>query len=603
MPYKIGISTGWWSIAKVPELLGLGRKLGSITTYGVNYAQVDFESTAEFMEPEVVKKIKRIVDSLGIRWGAHGEIGEYMAWESALEIIWKQSHRRLHQYLDAIYENFIKSGYDSYKPEYINFHASNMPSIGMFVERFRYMGHITVDFTGKPDWDEFLKKDLETDPAKKNLFNWFKHNLLFFLIGREAGIAFTSLDDIKKHIIAYAIEQEIKEELKTKPSLTKEEQEEIANRITKKLTESEDELLERGYEMWLELTRLRYAQASISQEEIAYLIIARYLYEKRNESREPLWKLFFGDKKWEDLEKEWNRKIIEFEKGLIHLMPEVVAMVSARYIIGHFEQKNLPEFLVEKKRKMHIDSESWDKFYEKTGFEKLATIKVYFTFENPEIIEGQREGLQRLIHAVDMYRLAKASELMGGEGGKYIKVIVDIEHFLHNGLDPIKEFESCPDDFGNYVVAMHVGAPKPYHPAHEPIDIGSDAQRWIYKYAYLLRKKNFGKNRTGIFIFERGGARGGRTPSQFIGQSAAALKLVVEYLEKDTPPEKLPLKFYGVSPEGLLSMERQRAAIFEHRLEPLKGTLIATEEEHTFLGRAATGKGAPPEKWKKEELR
>jgi len=597
MSYEIGISTGWWSIAKAEDLLGLARKLSAVATYGVKYAQVDFESIAEFREPEVVKQIKQLVDTLDIRWGMHGEIGEYMAWESALEIIWKQSHRRLHQYLDAIYENFIKSGYEKYKPEYINFHSSNMPAIGMFVERYRYAGHLTVDFTGNVDWDEFLKKDIDKDPAKQNLMKWFKENLLFFLIAREFGVAFTSEEDIKRHIAAYKLQKMLKD-----GEVRPEEQEEKL----KEIMQNKEKLYEAGYEMWLDLTKLRFSKGSIAQEEIAYLIVARYLYEKRNDPSEPLWKLFFNNKSWEDLEAEWSTpqkevKIIDPEKGTINLMPEIVALVSCRYIIGHFQQPNTPEFIEEEKRAKQV--QSLEGFYYKTAFEKLAELKVYFTFENPEIIEGQREGLQRLIHAKDIYILVKAAEVMGGEGGSFFGIILDQEHYLHNNLDPIKEIDVCPDDLGNYLIGFHVGAPKPYHPAHEPIDIGSEAQYWIYVYAWHLRQKGFGRLRKGIFIFERGGARGGQVPSQFIGQSAAALRLIVKYLEADTPPERLPPEFYGISTEEILSEGRQLAIIKKHFLDPLKGLLHVPEETYGFLGGKAIEKGKKPEEWEREELR
>jgi len=585
MTYEIGVSTGWWSIARTEDLLGLAKKLSNITTFGVKYAQVDFESVAEFREPEVVRKIKQLIDSLGIKWGAHGEIGEFMAWESALEVIWKQSHRRLHQYLDTIYENFIKSGYQDYRPEYINFHSSNLPTIGLFVERYRYAGHLTVDFKGNADWDKFLREGIEKDPAKKALFDWFKHNLLYFLIGRESGVAMMSVEDIKRHIANYAV---------TKEKIAGEE-----------LLKDEEKLLEYGYEMWVDLSRLRFAKGSITQEEIAYLIVARYLYEKRNDPSEPIWKLFFGEKSWEDLEKEWEIngapvKMIDLEKGMINLMPEIVAAVACRYIIGHFQQKNLPEFIEETKRS--LQREKLDDFYYKTGFEKLAEIKVYFTFENPEILEGQREGLQRLIHAYDLYRLIKACEIMGGEGGKYIRIIYDIEHYLHNNLDPIKEFDACPDDVGEYVIALHVGAPKPYHPAHWPIDVGSEAQYWVYVYAWHLRKKKFGVSKRGIFIFERGAGRG-KAPSEFVGETPVALRLIAKFLERDVPPEELPPEFYGISMEEILSEERQQAIIREHFMDPIRGLLQVPEEAYGFLGGKALEKGKRPEEWKKEELR
>ena len=626
MSYKVGVSSGWWTIAKSEELLGLASKIGSAATYGVNFVQVDFESIAEFQEPDVVKNIKRIIDILQVDWGMHGEIGEMMALESALEVVWKHSHRRLHQYLDTIYLKFVLEGdYRDYIPRYIAFHASNLPTIAMVVERFRYAGQLTVTPSGSLNWIEFIQKNEE-------LKKWVEEsNLIYYLIGKESGLGFISIESIQSAIKRWALEEneetkrsyeeKLKKRIEELIKSGKEESEAIKIAREEISKEIESNLNKYAWEYFRNITRLRFAEGAITHEEIAYLIIARYLYEKRKEKDEPLWDLFFKDKSWEDLEKEFGVQFLD-KSGEVRLPPQIVALVASRYTLGHFNEKNKEEFLLEQKRLLErifppervkkIEEE----FLGKTPFEKLRILndlisekdkrrKLMILFENPEITRVGEEGLQRLIHAIDIYRMVKAGERIAN--GIYLGMVFDQEHYLHNNLDPLNEIKSLAkeaEDIGKFLLVFHVGAPKPYHPAHQPIDIGSEAQYWIYKYAFELRKLGFGLGENeGIFIFERGGARGGQYPAQFIGQSAAALRIIINFLEKDVEPEKLPPEFYGISLHEILSEERQLAIIKEHFFDPLKGLLQIPEEEYTFLGSKAIEKGKRPEEWKKEELR
>jgi len=637
MSYKIGVSSGWWNIAKSEESLGLASKIGSTATYGVNFVQVDFESIAEFQEPDVVKNIKRLIDTLQVDWGMHGEIGEMMALESALEVVWKHSHRRLHQYLDTIYLKFILEGdYREYIPRYIVFHASNLPTIAMIVERYRYAGQITVTPNGDTDWISFIEKN-------KELKKWVEEsNLLYLLIAKESALGFISIDDIKGKIADWVISEkkEIKEKIferyknSIKEEMTEKEMERIYNDIVREIREEILKEIEKyGWEFLRNVTKLRFAEGAITYEDIAYLIVARYLFDERNNVKEPLWNLFFpdysGDDGWGKLEKDLlggENKFFDVNKGEVKLPPQIVSLVAARYVIGHFEEKNKEEFIAEEKRRLERAlskdklKEIEEKFLNKTPFEKLSILnalisekskerRLTIVFENPELTRAGEEGLQRLIHAIDIYRMVKAAEKISN--GIYLGMVFDAEHYLHNNLDPmveIKSLQSGAKDAGKFILVFHVGAPKPYHPAHEPIDIGSEAQYWIYKYSYELRKAGFGakingKEYEGIFIFERGGARGGQYPAQFIGQSAAALRIIINFLERDVEPEKLPLDFYGISPTEILSEDRQLAIVKEHFFDPLKGLLQVPEEEYTFLGSKAIEKGKRPEEWKREELR
>jgi hypothetical protein len=614
--YQVGITSGWYGIAKSSELLGLAQKIAAATTSGANFIQVDFENTAEFVEPDVMDRIRQTMESLQIFWGAHGEIGETMAWESAIDVFWKQSHRRLHQYLDGIYDYFYKSkdqrrpegAYVKYRPYYVNFHASNTHPIGLFVERFRYSGHLMACIDGSDSWEDFFK-----DQKNLALKKWFQRNILYHIFGRESGVVYRNERDILDMMIKSFVGKKISEKYRDKIRENEEEYgkefSSLIKEYTKAFEEKDENKMQEVYdsalEDWLDMSALRRVRGMILEEEWAYAIIAKYLEFRKDDKDEPLWKMFFGNKSMEDLEKEWSRneskkeiKLFDKEKGLVNLFPDVVAMVAIRYIIGHFQQPASPEMIQDKKLELQRKKKEWDPFYAKTALEKLDIVKVFFSFETPDVLENQREGLQRIIHARHIDKLVKAFN------HPYIKGWFDSEHYLHNGFDPIDEIRSCEDGAFENFIGFHVGSPKPYAPGHDPIDVGSESQRWIYIYAYEMRKKGFGMKDKGLIIFERGGGRGGGTqPIHYLGQSVTSIRLIIDELLKDTPPEKLPMSFYGVSPEGFQSMERQISIIREHYWDPLKGTLSVPEEEYTFLGKAALEKGKKPDEWKREELR
>ena len=75
MVYKVGISTGWWRIAKTPELLGMAAKIAYGATAGVTFVQIDLETTSEFLEPGLDYQVKRVKE-LGMEIGVHAEVGE-----------------------------------------------------------------------------------------------------------------------------------------------------------------------------------------------------------------------------------------------------------------------------------------------------------------------------------------------------------------------------------------------------------------------------------------------------------------------------------------------------------------------------------------------
>ena len=641
--YIVGVSSGMYGIAHDTTIgLGFGTKMQQITTYGVRFVMVNMETatSTEFFDPELVAKLKISIDNLNIDWGIHGEIGEHVALESALEIRWKQSHRRLHQYLDYLYEFFVKDPQmgKKYLPKFVNIHISNSASLAYIVERGRFIRQFTVDFKGRFDWTQLLE---EVPELKK----WFKENLIG---GME--IARTGLPSLGMEAQQYwmlPISQEFIERISQRrgavrfhletgryeaaapeeQSRIRAEQRELARRqeeaerlVRQRLEElkkmkpdewvtladrldpeTKELLIEYLYNFWIAFGAAEYGRGVIQNEDMAYMLMAKYLEFKKDDPKEPIWKIFFGDKSIADLEKDWGRPLIDPKTRYIFMHPDIVAAVGIRYIIGHFETEVggiiIPEYLSESAKRLNVDLNKLDSRYKKNAFEKLEELKdVFFAFENPEPMEPGMEGLQRIIRAKDMYNFLQAIHKVRPKSKDYIKLVVDFNHWLSNAIDPLKELETVPKDFGSHVWITHIYYPYPLH-SHEAFDIGSDAQRILYQYHYKLKEKGF---KYGYLIFERGG---GKSPQEIMKSSVIALRMVADELLKNTAPDKLPLSFYGVSPEGFYSEERQMAVIMDHRFDPLKGLIMVPEETFRFLPGKAIEKGKKPEEAAKEEWR
>lgn len=636
--YIVGVSSGMYGIAHDTSIgLGFGTKIQQVTTYGVKFVMVNMETnwSTEFFDPELVSRLKIAIDNLNIDWGIHGEIGEHVAFETAMEINWKQSHRRLHQYLDYLYEFFVKNKEmgRKYLPKFINMHISNSTAIAFIVDRYRVSRQFTLDFRGRFDWTVLFD---EVPELKK----WFKENLIGGLEISRAGLPsigfeaqqYLALQPIIQEVVNEvqgAIEvdlprrpeegattispqqREVFEREQTRRDELRRRVEQLRKMTPEQLITFADTLPTRAkelyqdwmYNFWVAFGGHEYGRGVMLNEDLAYVVAAKYLEFKKDDPKEPVWKLFFGDKSLADLEKEWGRQIIDPKTKYVFMHPDIVAAVGVRYIIGHFATPVgeggvvITEYLSEISKRINVPIDKLEPFYRKSAFEKLEELKdVFIAFENPEPMESGREGLQRILRAQHMHYFLQAIHKIRFQSKDYIKLVIDFNHWLSNGIDPMKELDTVPKDFGSHVWITHIYYPYPLH-SHEPFDIGSDAQRILYNYHFKLREKGF---KFGYLVFERGG---GKSPQEIMRSSVIALRMIVDELLKNTVPEKLPLSFYGVSPEGFYSIERQMAIVSDHARDPLKGLIMVPEETHRFLGGKAIEKGKKPEEWAKEEWR
>jgi hypothetical protein len=214
--------------------------------------------------------------------------------------------------------------------------------------------------------------------------------------------------------------------------------------------------------------------------------------------------------------------------------------------------------------------------------------------ETPDARDAQHAGLHllwsnRQIHcAVKVIR----KELKTNS----VWMLADFEHTATQGVDPIVDMDEVvklAPDFGSICISCHANAPNPSH-AHEPLELG-DVR--VYKLLHYLRQTGFGKGRDVYVIYERGG---GEDPFK---KSVETLRLMIEQLEKDTPPDKLPPEFFGYKGAVAGDEVRQLQIVRDHAWEPLKDLMEMPDEEFTMLSSTVLKKGKRPEQWKKAEFR
>ncbi len=289
------------------------------------------------------------------------------------------------------------------------------------------------------------------------------------------------------------------------------------------------------------------SQLMYGPERPAYYIVAKWMQI----TNDPLWQSIV------------TRKISDEELFDIRKSQAWVPAVACKYIWGHFNPKDKrfddPKALLEK-------------------------YKIDWIFET-EMAKGGYETYMRVA------RIPHLCALTSSIKSNYVGVAIDYQHLLSCNLNPLDEIRDLPAKGGELVKVIHLSYPTPHVPSHIGIPLGSEAQLFIYRGLYELRKKGFNN---GIIIFERG-------DPESVQQSVLSIRMIVQFLEKDISPEKLPEEFYGMKPGGP-EIARQLVAIREHALDPMRGLITVPEEEHGFFGRSAIEKGKG-EEWKKEKYK
>ena len=565
MAYKVGISSGWWHIGKDPNLLGLAQKSGAFgATAGVQFNQVDLDTVIEFLEPQLKKQMSEVLRTLGIRVGLHGELGEVASLESAERRIYEQVHKRT-----VATFKFAKE----FGVVYVNVHGSQKLQLQQEESRLRPYGYSyqVVDFWGRP-FGELAEENNDGARAVKEFLKNKMHaggSIFGQIVSDDAwGKEEKKLEEEAKKKIAdetaIAIAQLKKNEeyKKLPPAIQKQEEDKIRYDIEKRYYNEMNNRLKSQdfiYEIWKKSTFAKYL---IESGEIdAYMAVAIYMYY----NKDPLWFDMVGD--------------MEPEKAYIKKEEEFNSAVSAKYHEGHLLKKN-----------KEFDGVSLKEFCEKN--------QIHYLIETPHSQAGS-EGLARFYRPSYLYLVAKRIN------SPFVKITIDFEQCMGQNINLDDEKEGVagwPDDIGKYIYLLHLGEPKPYWgTAHIPIALGSIGHEALYRWIFRLRKKGF---KEGIIVFERGSGRsgGGKSMFEVFEYSVQAIRNIVQFLEQDVEPKKLPAEFYGITHENPDVFKRQQVAIREHAWDPLEGLLSVPEEKHSFLSSAAFAKQKGQE-WEKRKFR
>ncbi|MBI2583895.1 MAG: hypothetical protein HYW25_04465 [Candidatus Aenigmarchaeota archaeon] len=560
MAYTVGVSTGFYRIANAPELLGLATKIAYGATIGVQFVQVDLETTAEFKEPTLKYKVKRIIKDLGIKEvGLHGEIsGENMALDSALKRNWEDAHTRLCEALKGAKDlGFF----------YLNVHFSGRPHLLFEEERYRVQGYFypVVGPDGNP-LSHLCDKSLA---AKNIIMTAIPEQIL--LREEEVG-AFREVQKRYNNILEKRVQEEknrIRRQLENLPgfqTMPPDQKEAIVNNqlssLLPDIRREVDELEIEEKPVWLYniWKKSRIGKYILANSEIgAYEATAAAMLE----SGDTLWKDICGGTNVKDA---YDDKHATFN-----------AAVAAKYIEGHLLRKDHPA------NEDNLDGMSIKEYCEEH--------EIYFLMEVPAVEIGGMEGRFRLFDPRHGYHLIKKI------GSSWIKMCLDFEHMLSHKLEPDKVIDDMPGDAGKQVILFHLGKPVPYGGVtHAPIYLGSRSQEIIYRWLHKLKKKGLDK---AYMLFERGG---GQTPLEVFRDSVQAMRQIAQFLEKDVKPDDLPPEFFGMSVDNRPRFQRQLVEVRNHAFDPLQGMLMIPEESHTFLGGHARERGKL-EEWKKEQFR
>jgi hypothetical protein len=562
MGYDIGISTGFYHIAKASELLGMAAKVAYGAVAGIQFVQIDMESTSEFYEPDLKYQVDRVVKELGMKVGLHAEIGgETMSLDSALFEVWNRTHERLCESLaQAAKFGFV----------YVNAHLSARPQLAYEESRFRTQGYFypVVGYDGQPigtlggicdrskDARKYIQECIMGGGAQRQTMEEMSESVS----NKEKEIE----NEINKGLTEELINLHSSPEWQSAPPGYRSMLEDVVhNAWSRKLSERTRKEIHNNRDFIFDLWRKsRYAGYILENSEIgAYESLARFM----KETGDPIWSIHGGSANYPTNPKDfvtWH------------------AAVAGKYLYGHVMSKWHPA------NEKYLGGMSMKEFCDQN--------KVYLLFEVPESQQGM-EGLYRLYDPRHAYAILKSI------GSSYVKLCIDFEHMLAQKLnpdDPKTGISVWPNDLGKWVYLFHLGRPIVGTPGttHAQIPLGSMAQEKLYTWLWQLKKKGF---ENGYMIYERGG---GETPLQVIMQSVQVLRQIKTFLEKDVPPDELPETFYGIAEQNEAVYKRQLVSIRDNALNPISGLLMIPEEAHTFLSRAAVEKGKA-EEWKKGKYR
>ena len=539
MAYILGVSTGTFGIAKSVDQETRHEYIGipKKALWSITKGVNFAQVDLESISEFIEPDIKdRItaIEKMGITIGMHGEAKEYTSTMPYLDTALEEEWHRSH---DRLIKSLKGSGEKAHA-KYFLLHSSASTSWQMLWRDLQPT--ILVDVWGRR-LDNFLKDN-------PDIAGWA---IEFEPIMEVAAHRLSGSPNLKKR--QEELLQNLEENWREKHE-GKQPDENERKRIREQAKKYAIDQMKDALERFTGTNDQTYGS-----ERVAYYIMAKWMQDGASCPRQ-LREI------WKEITRGGSITDTKFrtEEGGSKWVPAV----TAAYTWGHFNPEKCPKWTSEHKRPEDPKP-------------ILAKYNMWFVLETPVAGAGEEE-LLRLARPTHIYALVKQI------GSPLVGIAWDSEHQLCGGIDPMEQADSLPNGGGRLVKVIHVGYPAVLGPAHVPIPLGSEAQVYIYTMLWKLRKKGFND---GWIIFERGG---GQEP---IKESVVSLRKIVEFLDKDIEPKNLPPEFYGQEPGGA-KMTRQRVAIRDHAMDPLKGMLVIPEEEYGFLSTAVAAKGKM-EEWKK----
>ncbi len=695
LKFKIGATSGLYTIARSEELAGIIQKLSYTLTRGAACLELAADVPHE-VNYTMGKELRHIAIKQGIDITFHGSltvamcIPETTEWNTAQEHIQKSIKSAVHA-----------------GAKYIDFHSCLREWLELFTYASSRLHIVMSDTEGR-----FIGNLFKDNPE---LTKWFVNESKYrfwsafggTIVGNKLNLRLeTAMDEKMNNIINdEKVQNKIKEnflerfkiqnllsvieELREKNLITEEDIRNgvISNRITPELNRKIEPLIEGTVvfkeafsDHLTELKRLPYhskigemtrnavlgpktdekIRAQIENEreitiknavfdklkntgdwyekertgatlEMAYYIIAHNMYIHKDELWEEMVKLY--KKELDDLDymdydaereenfdpekdetngesrKNWLEKTIliienSSDKELIRTFKEFYyGVVAAKFLQDHliatFEwmKNDLPRIIDHE-----VDiTESIPSHKPKQKEELRKCIKnLAIAIENPDARDPSQAGRfllwrpKQMFVAINLLRekLKKGDGLHDYWDKTYM--LIDFEHLATQGVDPLQELREMTKhpmtkEYAKIVKTVHAGVPTPLH-AHKPIK-GVDRMK-VYQLLWEMKKAGLGSEVLTYLIFERGGFK------QPYGSSVRSLKLFARLMKSNTSPENVPETFFVIPKRQ--NIARQRAMIFEHTMDPIKGMLKIPEEDYTMLGSGAIKAGKKPEEWTKE---
>jgi len=607
MPFKVGVTTGLYYIAHDVSLATTVKKIGYALTRGADVIEISGDTPHEISYTEG-EEIRNLANNQGLDLLFHGsltvpiEMPERTDWRDAQDHMEKSVrsavhagctyvlfHACLHFWVELLTYTGTKltitmCDHDGNFISEILYKNTKLRK--WFVDNMRTLGDIS--------YERFILSDEEFNDAVGRV-----HSQARMWEAEERQRRLKPYIDAANNAHAEFMKHQTRENAE-RAERAKKKYEEMAEKVNKEVAEkSGEEEAHMGRRRLDEAVREKLGRDKEEKRRWkidnygrlldAYKIMAHHLFF----TKDPQWvsmcevysdlmkeyKMDYTDDSW--LINAWNTAEVHNDTIFKQFF---YAAVGAKFLEGHLHKllKWMDEVLIAKELKG------------KPELQEIAR-KLQITIEIPDARDPKYAGRYMLCHPKQIYSAIKTIR-------KVLKtdriwMTIDNEHLATQGYDPVVEMEEMArryPDFGRVVISNHVSHPTPLH-SHYPVELGDTV---VYTLLYYLRKAGGGKDpkHRVYLIFERGG---GDEPFR---QSVDALKLMAKFLDKDppTPPEELPLEFYGLE-KTAFDVKRQEQIMMDHRFDVLKDLFEVPEEEWGLLSTAAVKKGRK-EIFKKEEL-